>query len=217
MGGNSLFQTVLSGYVHASPDLEVKNFIHAGKEVSGVSTSVALKEGEDVIVLPLEMQMRSPWTATRGDIPTRFKVLNSDISRLSFWLAEQREKMAPGFKPGNQDWKMAWVNSLPTTEEYRNAGLPILAPSDELKTMARLPKFSKIAAKVQADQDEVAGDLAKYNDAAARKLTLDDALWGRASVHSRGMQFGKCAPMTIVPVADMINNDDQDPNVESVA
>merc|ERR1719454_1836351 len=91
----------------------------------------------------------------------------------------------------------------------------MMAPVNELRMGAKLPKLAEIASKVHADQEEVSTDLSKYNDNAGRKLTFDDALWGRAVANSRAMDFGQCAPLALVPIADMMNNSELAPNVQS--
>lgn len=219
LGGNAgaLLQTALGGMVHSSPDLEVQDFLHAGTKVRGVGTRVALEVGEPAIVAPKELQLRTPW---RG---SRFDALENDLSRLGFWLAEQRAKLptpaenSAAANNSDQDWQAAYIRSLPTLEEYRDAGIPLVAPSEDLKQLSGLPKLGEVARYVEEQRAAISADLGKYSEKTVYpKLSLEDALWGRTVAMSRAMMFGKCAPMAMVPVADMLNSSEHSANVQSI-
>lgn len=222
--------------VHSSPDIEVKDFLQDGSMVRGVATKVDLEAGEPVIIATPEMQLRRPW---QGE---RFNILQDDMSRLSFWLAEQSAKLKasgseawlqsvpPGkMKPefgdaqaeaaGAGEWIAAYVRSLPTLEEYRHSGMPLLASDKDLLHLSGLPKLNEVSRFVDEERTVLGDDLAKYNEAEIGrhpKLALEDVLWGRTVVRSRAMQFDNCAPMALVPVGDMLNSNEHSSNVQSV-
>merc|ERR1711879_790255 len=101
--------------------------------------------GEAAIMIPEMFQIRNPW---KGE---QFKGLSDDTARLSLWLAERRATLKPTqpvkhsiyspITPDAIDFEASYIRSLPTLDDYRDSGVPLAAPEEDLARLKDLPKL----------------------------------------------------------------------------
>jgi len=208
------FQEALSQGGHAEggepvhiADLEVREFQHGAHKVRGLSSKVGISKGEILLVVP--KPMRSAPEDTRDE---RFgSPPEPEPAHLGLWLAEKRAELlskpmqaVTPHSPKEHYWN-TYLRSIPTIEELKSYGIPLLQPQDDLDKLSDLPHVDIIPKFVQATKQELWEHLSEYNRKRGQRpaLSWTDALWGRAAVDSRGFS---CQGASLVPVADLMNS-----------
>jgi len=189
-----------------------QDFEHGGQNVRGLSTSVDLSAGETLVTVPRYMR---PPTAEQLREDPRFQSVafsphGAVTVPLGLWLAEKkvqiREQLADqhGLDATEKYWE-AYLRSLPSPKELRDAGIPMLAPKMDLLQLSGRPIVGALHLDALQMRQQVAIGLKRYN--ALRgfhpALDYDDVLWGTAVAGSRGFN---CGGTSLVPMADMMNH-----------
>lgn len=210
-------------------DMEVREFQHGVHKVRGLSSKVGIAKGEIVLVVPKPLR-----TVPEDTQDERFGSPRSpEPTHLGLWLAEKRaaflskpkqasarlesqakvgEPAGGGFKPHSATppspkeryWE-TYIRSIPTIEELKSQGIPLLQPKEDLDKLASLPHVGIIPKFVEATKQELWEHLSEYNKKRGQRpaLSWTDALWGRAAADSRGFS---CEGASLVPVADLMNS-----------
>jgi len=184
-----------------SGDWKAQYFDHDGAKEMGLAATKAFREGDVVVHVPNELLISS--TRTHGvDGPDRFQYLAED-ERLAFQVASMRH-VRPKSK---SDYGATYVNALPSLDEYRDRGFPLLATERDMSRIEDLPNVGKIAEWVRNLKAQLVGDVVWYNEHRRKgdpPLKFEDALWGTVVVMERSID---CPDQTtMVPVADLMQS-----------
>jgi len=188
--------------------MEVKDFDHEGAIVRGLATSEDIKAGTAVMTFPQRLRVTSE--DMNADRFQGLKVDPYDYNRNALWLAEKRAEMRTGQsdpKAGkllNAYWH-AWLRELPQPEDYKRDGLPLSAPTEELKAFEKLPEVSEISRWVSNKRDQLHTAVDYYNTHRGDhpEILMEDAIWGQTVVITRSFL---CDGTTMAPVGDMLSH-----------
>lgn len=192
-------------------DVDLAEFHHGDAGfVRGLRASSEFVRGEPLLVVPKQQQL-DPKEA----VGARFETLSGDKARLAFMLAERKNQVlyhpSAHVAPPEQYWT-AYFQSLPSLQEYRAQGLPLLATDDELHQIENLPHIDAIAKHALTQRKRILHDLQHYN--AARgirgKMSWKDALWSSAVTSTRLFDCGKKGGVRLAPSMDFINDQGTD-------
>lgn len=193
------------------PAAEVKAFEHEGHFERGLVATGAISPGDRLIRIPRSLMLGLP-----EDIQAeRFKGIPK-YAALSFQFAEKKASLvdhaAADQTPVEKYWA-AHIKSLPSYDEYREAGMPLAAPESDLKRLKNLPIVSEIEAGIRRRLDEVQKWLPTYNAQRGSRpeMQLNDAVWGRILVASRSFA---CNGNIVAPVVDFMNNAGEHGNID---
>lgn len=197
------------------PEIDVFETQHGGKGlIRGLMASKDFAEGQTLLVVPKQQQLEQG--EATGE---RFDALSDSDARLTLLLAERKNQVLnhPSAHPADPEhyWK-AYIESLPSLEEYRSLGLPLLATNSELHLLENLPIVGPMAKLTLAKKAQLLDDLYRYNSArgARDRLHWKDALWSAAVISTRVFACDGDSTERLGPAVDFINDAGNNSNAE---
>jgi len=164
---------------------------------------------KDVVVVPPEFSMSA--NQIREDrFLTKDNQQGGDLMKLALWLAEKRASFntktfdKDQMSENDRLWKY-YTDSLPTIEEYKERGFPLVAENADLLKLRGVPIVGKIADWSLVMKQMLMKEVVNYNNKRGSRplLTMDDALWAQTSVANRVYE---CKGLQLVPIADSFNH-----------
>lgn len=214
--GKALLEVFQSLQPSASA-LKLDHFVHGGVPVRGLATTRDIHAGNEAIVVPNHLLLNAD-TMVERRFRHIFDMADSPMDRnaMALWLAEKKATLVnhPDHKltPTEQYWASV-LRSMPTLEEYRDLGVPLAAPADDLNQLYSFSRFEDIPGWAHHVQKNLRIALESFNadPTAQTKVKYDDALWGRIAASTRTFN---CRSATMAPIADMINHSGDEDNVK---
>jgi hypothetical protein len=218
--GNALLE-MFQGLDPSASHLKLAHFEHGGALTRGLATTSDIHANNPVVVVPKHLLLNNDTMVEK-----RFHHIMDmsddplDRNTMALWLAEKKmtlhRKAWVEMTPIEKYWASV-IKSLPSLREYRDMGIPLAAPEEDLGRLAMLPRFKGIARwskhvhkMLHVAVDEFNHEKATVDPTIPAKIQYDDALWGRIVASTRTFN---CASATLAPIADMINHSGDVDNV----